>query len=102
MKNAIKYIVFLSAIALLLAGCGKTTIVGKWAQGSFVYTFNEDGTCSYDISGNTMECTYEAKDGNISILYNGTTSPFKTKYSIDGKTLHIEDSFGSDVTYEKQ
>ena len=90
---------------LLVSGCNKNnkvSIVGKWANGSYIYTFNDDKTCSYDAAGTLMECTYEIEGDKISILYKGNTSSFETTYYIEGDTLHIKDSFGSDVKYEKK
>ena len=90
----------------LLAGCGKKEekdpIIGSWAQGSWVYTFNEDKTCSYEYSGSKMECTYEKDGENLSILYKGNTVPFKTTFKIEGNKLTIKDSLDKDVVYEKK
>ncbi len=88
---------------LTLFGCSKNAgLVGKWAYGNYVYTFNEDKTCSYDASGTKMECTYEVDGDKLSILYKGNTAPFETTYKIDGNTLTIKDSFGSDVKYTRK
>ena len=108
MKKIIK--AFMVALVLAVgvfaaAGCGKadkTSIVGKWTHGNFIYTFEKDGKGSYDSSGTVMPFTYEAKDGNISILFDGNTAPFETTYTIEGKNLTIKDSLGNDVTYEKK
>lgn len=88
-----------------LTGCGeskKKGIVGKWAQGKYVYTFNEDKTCQYDASGTIMKCTYETEGDKISILYEGNTLPFETTFSIEGNTLNVKDSLGNDTLYERQ
>ena len=34
-----------------------------------IYTFNKDGTCNYDVSGNNMKCTYKVDGNKLSILY---------------------------------
>lgn len=107
MKKGLKVLTFslvLFAGLFSLTGCGKkeNTIVGKWAHGSYVYTFNEDKTCSYDASGTKMECTYEVDGDNLSILYKGNTAPFKTTYKIDGNKLNIKDSFDNDTIYERK
>ena len=86
-------------------GCGKekkNTIVGKWAHGSYVYTFNSDKTCSYDAAGTLMKCTYETDGDKLSILYDGNTASFDTTYSIDGNKLNVKDSFGSDTIYTRK
>ena len=91
---------------LFISGCSKSnksnSIVGKWVNGSYIYTFNDDKTCSYDAHGTLMECTYEIDGDKVSILYKGNTSAFETTYYIECDTLHIKDSFGSDVKYEKK
>lgn len=97
--------VFVLLIAVFfMAGCGKSdknSIVGKWAHGSFVYTFNKDKTCQYDAAGTIMKCTYEIDGDKISILYKGDSTPFETTFSIDGDTLNVKDSFGSDTLYKR-
>ena len=97
MKKILLVTVLLASL-LVLSGCGETGIVGKWAYGSYVYTFNKDNTCSYS----TMECTYTVDGDKLSILYKGNTAPFETTFRIEGKTLIIKDSFGNDVKYERQ
>ena len=101
MKKSI--IVLLLVSVLCLTGCGtKKGIVGKWALGSFEYTFNEDGTCAYNAAGTKMKCTYKIKGNKISILYKGSTVPFKTTYSIKGNELNIKDSFNNDTIYKRK
>ena len=100
--------IILSIIAVIfsltLVGCGKQKdpLIGKWALGSYVYTFNEDKTCSYDVGGSVMKCTYETNGDKLSILYEGNTAPFETTYSIDGNKLNVKDSFGKDTIYERK
>ena len=93
-------------LCLVLVGCnkakGKNPLVGKWAYGSFVYTFNEDGTCSYDAAGTLMKCTYTTDGDKISILYDGDTASFDTTYSIDGNKLNVKDSLGNDTIYNRK
>jgi len=64
---------------ILIANNGnKDPLIGSWANGSYIYTFNEDGTCSYAYSGaGAMECTYETDGDKISILYTENTVPFE-------------------------
>lgn len=88
---------------LALTGCGKQNpIVGKWAYGSFVYTFNADGTCQYDASGTIMKCTYKTDGDKLSILYDGYDVSFDTTYSIDGNKLNVKDSLGNDTIYNRK
>ena len=100
------FVVILLVSVLFISGCKNEkkseSIVGKWANGSYVYTFNEDKSCSYDAAGTIMKCTYETDGDKISILYKDSTVPFETTYSIEGNTLHVKDSFGSDVKYGKK
>ena len=96
----------LSVGVLALTACGakSDSIVGSWKydSGDYVYTFNEDGTGSYNVYGNDMLFTYTTEESKLSILYNGNTAPFETEYSINGKTLNIKDSFGNDTLYTRQ
>lgn len=88
---------------LACAGCGaKKTIEGSWAHQDFTYTFNKDKTCSYNAAGTKMTCTYTVDGDKLSILYDGNTVPFETTFKIDGKTLSIKDSFGSDIEYTRK
>ena len=93
-------------LCLVLVGCNKAKdknpIVGKWAYGSFVYTFNEDGTCTYDASGTLMKCTYKTDGDKLSILYDGNTTSFDTTYSINGNKLNVKDSFDNDTIYTRK
>ncbi|MBR3055757.1 hypothetical protein IKG64_00325 [Candidatus Saccharibacteria bacterium] len=89
---------------ILIANNGnKDPLIGSWANGSYIYTFNEDGTCSYAYSGaGAMECTYETDGDKISILYTENTVPFETTYRIEGNTLTVVDSFGNDTNYTRK
>ena len=111
MKNKVKIIaliILLVVAVFALTGCGSenksgNTIVGRWKYdgADYTYTFNEDGTGNYDAAGTKMEFTYTIEGNKISILYTGNTSPFETEYSIEGETLNIIDSFGSDTLYKR-
>ncbi|MBR2785984.1 MAG: hypothetical protein IKD76_00515 [Clostridia bacterium] len=122
MKKVGKSILFVLLMAVLvcgLTGCGdkkndtskdntksnteKVTLVGSWKyeSGSYTYTFNEDGTGTYDAAGTKMEFTYTTEGNKISILYTGNTSPFETEYSINGDTLNVIDSLGNDTLYKR-
>ena len=111
MKNKAKALAIVSALLIAfvsLTGCGKSKkdpIVGQWKNDTtipgyeFIYTFNEDGTCSYEAAGVLMKCTYKINGDKISILYDGDTESFDTTYSIDGNKLNVVDSFGEDTIY---
>ena len=105
MKNSIKRIiaVFVLVVGIFfLSGCGKDPIVGKWDYSGYVYTFNADKTGNYELLGANMPFTYETKDNKISILYDGSEEPLVLDYKLEGNTLIIVDSFGSEVKYEKK
>ena len=42
------------------------------------------------------------KDNKISILYDGSEEPLVLDYKLEGNTLIIVDSFGSEVKYEQK
>lgn len=114
MKKNTKIIIAIVAVLVVIAGViaavliinnnkNKNPLIGSWANGSYVYTFNEDGTCSYGYgSAGAMECIYHIEGDKISILYNGNTAPFETTYKIDGNQLNVIDSFGNDTFYTKK
>ena len=101
--------VFLIILCMFLSGCSKKndkTIVGKWETKldnySFVYTFNKDKTCSYDVAGSIMKCTYKVDGNKLSILYEGNTASFDTTFKIDGNKFIMKDSLGEDVIYKRK
>ena len=103
MKRVLSIVALVLVSSVLFVGCGKKGLVGSWVHetySSYVYTFNEDKTCTYS----TMECTYEYDEekGTLSILYKGNTVPFETTYKIDGDKLTIKDSLENDVVYKRQ
>ena len=102
-------LIFLVIAVICLSGCENkvnkekiTTIIGTWAHGSFIYTFNEDKTCSYDAYGTTTKCTYEIDGNKLSILYEGNDESFETTYTIKNNTLNIKDSFGANTPYTRK
>ena len=105
MKKGILSLVLVITLAFVLTGCGKKGLVGEWQYESgsgYVYTFNEDKTCSYEAFGTKMECTYEDDGEKVSILYKGNTAASTYEYKIEGDTLTIKDSFGKDVVYKRK
>ena len=98
-------IVLLIVGLFTLTGCGESKtegVIGKWEYSSYVYTFNEDKTGTYDALGTTMNFTYEDDGSKLSILYTGNTSPLELNYRLDGNKLIITDSFGEEVEYIKK
>ena len=89
--------------AVLIINNNKNPLIGSWANGSYVYTFNEDGTCSYGYANyGAMECTYKTDGDKISITYTGNSASFDTTYKIEGNQLNVVDSFGNDTIYTKK
>ena len=90
-------------LCFIVVGCGKKkdSLVGSWAYGSgntYVFTFNEDKTCSY--AG--RNCTYTIDGDKLSILYEGDKTPFETVYKIEDNKLTIKDSLNNEVVYNKK
>ncbi len=110
MKKALKVLLVVAVLVptLLLTACGKKEkgLVGKWSTDfagyTYTYTFNEDGTGTYDAAGTLMKFTYKTDGDKISILYDGNTVSFDTTYSIDGDTLNVKDSLGNDTLYKRK
>ena len=102
-------IVMLFCVALCaLVACGEkevNSIVGFWkndeAGYDFVYTFNEDGTGSYDSAGTVMPFKYTMDGEKLSITYDGDSISWDTTFKVEGDTLTVIDSAGEDVIYKK-
>ena len=84
-----------------------TGLVGSWDYSELsgmVYTFNADGTGTYDIFGEVLDFTYEA-DGSIlkiALTDDDVDEPTKLEYEIDGDTLIVKDSGGNAVVYKRK
>ena len=77
-------------------------IVGKWIHGSYVYVFNEDMTCSCDVStGSKKDCTYKLKGDKVTIIFKNDKKPFETTYKIEKDKLFIKDSYDMFIEYKK-
>ena len=78
------------------------TLVGSWYhEMGYTYVFREDKTGEYLVDGNDepfWAFTYET-DGDKLTMYEDGSLLMETKYTIDGDTLIIEDSFGEKVYY---
>ena len=81
-----------------------TGIEGSWEyeSGGYIYTFNADGTGTYDISGTIMNFTYTADGSVLAITYEGSDAPMELEYEIDGDKLNVKDSMGSDTIYYRK
>jgi len=111
MKKLICILLVSCMLVGVLAACGgkentsePVTIVGTWeyAEMNCAYTFNEDGTGSYSFAGSALPFTYTDDGSKVSVQYEGSSAPNEFAYTIEGKTLHIEDSFGSIVDYTRK
>ena len=94
-----KYLfICLAVLCVVLVGCGKKdSLIGEWQLGSYVFTFNEDKTCSY-----VRKCTYTVDGDKLSILYEGDNVPYETTFKIEDNKLTIKDSANNDVVYTRK
>ena len=90
-------------LLFLLTGCGKQTIIGRWkaanSKDDYYYIFNDDKTCSYEMTVARLDCTFEENDDKLIVLYNGNSQPKTYKYHFDGNTLIITDDAGNENKY---
>ncbi len=80
-------------------------LIGSWEYeeiAGFTYTFNANGTGTYDVMGEVMNFTYTDNGNSIEMLYEDMDAPSTYEYSINGNSLTIKDSFGEDVKYVKK
>lgn len=79
-------------------------LIGSWEyeEGGFTYTFNADGTGTYDVFGEVMNFAYTDNGDSFTMTYEDVDAPTTLEYSIDGNTLTVKDSVGSDVKYIKK
>lgn len=82
-------------------------LVGSWDYAELsgmVYTFNADGSGSYDMFGEVMKFTYEADGATLKITYTdeGVDEPMELEYKIDGDVLNVKDSLGNDTIYKRK
>ena len=82
-------------------------LVGSWDYAELsgmIYTFNTDGSGTYDLFGDVMKFTYEADGSVLKITYTdeGVDAPVELAYEIDGDTLNVKDSAGNDTIYKRK
>ena len=81
------------------------SIIGSWedAESGFdeTFTFNADNTGSYSIMGNESPYTYSLDGNSLSILYSDGTD---VKYTVtyDDVDLEMSDTFGNKITCIKK
>ena len=81
----------------------RSALVGSWAyeeDENFVYTFNANGTGSYEVYGETINFAYTDNGTSVEIVFDDAPGTFN--YTIDGNTLVLVDSTGTDVRYIKK
>ena len=105
-KYLLGFIIFLLLIISIIIIINKRRIIGKWkavdTEYEYYYIFNKDNTCSYEMTGARLECTYEETKNDLIILYNGNDKKHTYKYSFKGKYLIIRDNTGKDNKFIKQ
>ena len=80
-----------------------SALVGSWAyeeDANFIYTFNANGTGSYEVYGETINFTYTDNGTSVEIVFDDAPGTFD--YTVDGNTLVLVDSTGTDVRYIKK
>ena len=106
MKRIILWIsifLIILALSIFIAGIiilNRKSIVGRWesidSNFQYYYIFNKDKTCSYEMIGARLDCTYEENDNELIISYKGTDRKYTFKYRFEGDYLIIKDSTGKD------
>jgi hypothetical protein len=84
-----------------------TGLVGSWDYAELsgmVYTFNADGSGSYDMFGEVMNFTYEADGSTLKLTFTDedVDVPTELAYTIDGDSLNVKDSLGNDTIYKRK
>ncbi len=103
-----KKILIVIACILLLTACGKGKIVGKWyyydgnsIRTDIYYEFNDDKTGSYTYISGKKSFIYDTKNGKVTLDYINSVNLLEFEYTIEGDTLTIKDSNGSNVVYKR-
>lgn len=108
-----KYYLRIALLLLLLltTGC-KKSIVGKWksvdSKSEYYYLFNDDNTCSYEMTVARLDCTYEEDDEKLIILFDGNDKAKVYKYRFERSNpfqkniLIISDDTGKDNKFIKE
>ena len=61
------------------------------------YTFNADGTGTYDIAGEVQKLTYAIYGNELSIMFEGQDIPMNVEFTVDANALVIIDGTGSEL-----
>jgi hypothetical protein len=90
--------VLVSAMAVVVGGCGKASLVGKWQDPSdnSITEFKADGTvAATDLAG--VQATYKDEGGTVTVTVAGTVALTFT-YTINGDTMVVTDSSTNEST----
>ena len=97
--------IMLLSLLILTTGC-KKSVVGKWkaidSKTEYYYIFNKDKTCSYEMVGARLDCTYQEDENKLTILYNGSEIEYKLDYRFEDDMLIITDYTGNDNKFVKE
>ncbi len=63
------------------------------------YTFNADGTGTYDIAGEVQKLTYAIYGNELSIMFEGQDIPMNVEFTVDAEALTIVDGTGAYMVY---
>lgn len=63
------------------------------------YTFNADGTGTYDVSGEVSKLTYAIYGNELSILFEGEDLPMNVEFTVDAEALSIFDATGKCMVF---
>ena len=103
-KHNLKIILIL--LLFLTTGCNKKSIIGKWkstdTKDNYYYIFNEDKTCSYEMTAARLDCTYEIDDNKITIQYKGNNKANTFEYQFEKNLLIIKDDINNEYKFIKQ
>ena len=99
-------ILLIVIVVLALIIINRNNVIGKWkvvdSEYEYFYIFNKDKTCSYEMTGARLDCTYEKTKNELIILYKGNDKKYTYKYFFDNKYLIIQDNTGKDNKFIKQ
>lgn len=105
--KAVAIAVLLVGIVLAFSACGGggDDVVGKWKDAATgdIYDFQSGGkmTLTNSLVGE-VACTYEVKDGTLSITMTDYNQTVSAPYTIEGSTMTISPAGEDVVTLERQ
>ena len=76
----------------------KSQLLGTWESEDGSYTFNEDGTGTFD----DKSFTYTEKNFGLSITFDGDSEPTPFDYAVAGTKLILKDAEQTEFVYDKK